>query len=66
VLVHVKDVKKKADDWDTVELGKGDVDLTKALAAARTTKTAWLLVEQDHSDDPMRSATNNASWLKVH
>jgi sugar phosphate isomerase/epimerase len=65
-LVHVKDLKKTGSDWETVELGKGEVDLTKALAAARTTTTPWLLVEQDNSDDPMRSAKNNLEWLKVH
>jgi sugar phosphate isomerase/epimerase len=66
VLVHVKDIRKKGSDWDTVDLGQGEVDLTKALAGARTTKTPWLLVEQDNSDNPMQSAKNNVAWLKGH
>ncbi len=63
-LVHVKDVKAKADGWDTVELGKGEVNLSAALTAATTTKSQWLLIEQDHSDDPIRSAKNNLEWLR--
>jgi sugar phosphate isomerase/epimerase len=65
-LIHVKDVKAKADGWDTVELGKGDVNLSAALKAATKTRSQWLLIEQDHSDDPIRSAKNNLEWLKQH
>jgi sugar phosphate isomerase/epimerase len=64
ILVHVKDVKQSAKGYEFAELGQGDVDLTKALAAARKTATTWLLAEQDESDDPIRSATNNAAWLR--
>jgi sugar phosphate isomerase/epimerase len=63
-LVHVKDVKQKGSGWDTVELGQGDVDLSKALSSAEKTQSQWFLVEQDHSDDPMRSAKNNLEWLR--
>ncbi len=66
VLVHVKDVKKTATGFDTVELGQGDVDFESALVAARKTATTWLLAEQDHSDDPIRSAKNNSAWLRSH
>jgi sugar phosphate isomerase/epimerase len=65
-LVHVKDVKKNSSDWDTVELGQGEVGLAKALTSAHKTATQWLLIEQDHSDDPMRSAKNNLEWLKAN
>lgn len=66
ILVHIKDVRKSAKGYDFAELGQGDVDLTKAIAAARKTATTWLLAEQDESDDPIRSATNNAVWLRSH
>ena len=75
VLAHVKDVKAKSGDandptglshWETVELGKGDVNLAAALTAVGQTKSQWLLVEQDNSDDPMRSAKNNLEWLRQH
>lgn len=65
-LVHVKDVKPSGDGWDTVELGQGEVNLPAALSAARKTKSQWLLIEQDNSDDPIRSARNNLEWLKHH
>jgi sugar phosphate isomerase/epimerase len=75
VLAHVKDVKAKSGDandptglssWETVELGKGDVNLAAALTAVSKTKSQWLLVEQDNSDDPVRSAKNNLEWLRQH
>jgi sugar phosphate isomerase/epimerase len=66
ILVHIKDVKQLAKGYDFAELGQGDVDLAKALTAAGKTATTWLLAEQDESDDPIRSATNNGAWLKHH
>ncbi len=63
-LVHMKDVKKTATGFDTVELGQGEVPLASILGAAKITATTWLLAEQDNSDDPIRSAKNNAAWLK--
>jgi sugar phosphate isomerase/epimerase len=65
-LVHMKDVKKAAKGFDTVELGQGEVPLDGILTAARKTATTWILAEQDNSDDPLRSAKNNAAWLKAH
>ena len=73
VLAHVKDIKAKSGDsqdptglshWETVELGQGEVNLKVALEAVTKTKSQWLLVEQDNSDDPIRSAKNNLEWLK--
>jgi sugar phosphate isomerase/epimerase len=73
VLAHVKDIKGKSGDekdptglshWETVELGKGEVNLAAALSAVGKTKAQWLIVEQDNSDDPLRSAKNNLEWLK--
>ena len=73
VLAHVKDIKAKSGDaqdptglshWETVELGKGDVNLGAALTAVGKTKSQWLIVEQDNSADPIRSAKNNLEWLR--
>ncbi|MGL4610782.1 MAG: sugar phosphate isomerase/epimerase family protein [Trueperaceae bacterium] len=64
VLVHIKDVRKAAKGWDTVELGQGTVPLGNSLASAKKTKSPWLIIEQDNSDDPMRSAKNNLEWLR--
>jgi sugar phosphate isomerase/epimerase len=66
VLVHIKDVAKTATGWDTVELGKGEVNLANAIAAAKDSNAQWLLVEQDHSPTPLESHQRNAAWLKAH
>ena len=72
-MAHVKDIKAKSGDaqdptglshWETVELGKGDVNLGAALTAVAKTQAQWLIVEQDNSDDPLRSAKNNLEWLR--
>jgi sugar phosphate isomerase/epimerase len=60
-LLHVKDVAWNGKDWDTVELGKGQVELAKTIAAAQP---EWLIVEQDHSPDPMGSAERNLATLQ--
>lgn len=66
ILVHVKDVAKSATGWDTVELGKGEVNLADAIAAAKDTGAQWLLLEQDNSPTPLESHARNAVWLKAH
>ena len=65
-LLHIKDVCKNGEAWDTVELGSGEVDLQAILAAAKGTASPWLIAEQDHSDDPWRSTENNFAWLNRH
>jgi sugar phosphate isomerase/epimerase len=66
ILVHIKDVAKTATGWDTVELGKGEVNLADAIAAAKDTSAKWLLLEQDHSPTPLGSHQRNAVWLKAN
>lgn len=61
-LVHIKDVRKGAEGWETVELGQGEVDLKAALSNSGGAQ--WLLVEQDHSPDPLGSAGRNLEWLR--
>lgn len=66
ILAHIKDVAKSGEGWQTVELGQGSVPLAATLEAVKQTQTPWLLVEQDNSDDPWRSARNNFAWLKAN
>jgi sugar phosphate isomerase/epimerase len=61
-LQHIKDVRLEEGKWQTVELGQGSVPLEQCLRVD-TPKTAWLVVEQDHSPHPMQSAKNNFEWL---
>jgi sugar phosphate isomerase/epimerase len=63
-LVHIKDVRRAAEVWDTVELGKGEVNLSGVLGVARHAQ--WLIIEQDHSETPMQSAQRNLEWLQTH
>ncbi|WP_027891691.1 sugar phosphate isomerase/epimerase family protein [Calidithermus chliarophilus] len=60
-LLHVKDVARKGERWETVELGHGEVNLSAAVAAAQP---EWLVVEQDHSPDPLGSARRNLEALR--
>lgn len=66
VLVHIKDLRKTATGWETVELGQGEVDLADIIAAAKKTSSQWLLIEQDNSPTPLESHQRNAVWLKAH
>ena len=66
ILVHIKDVKKTATGWETVELGQGEVKLADAIAAAKDSSAKWLLVEQDNSPTPLESHAKNAAWLKAN
>lgn len=63
-LLHVKDASQKADGgWDTVNFGTGKVPLKACIDAA--TAAEWLVVEQDHSPDPLASAKHNIETLKT-
>jgi sugar phosphate isomerase/epimerase len=45
-LVHVKDARRRGDEWDLVPLGEGDVPVRKSLAAlAAAGYDGWLTVE---------------------
>lgn len=64
-LLHIKDVKLEAGNWQTVELGQGSVPLAAILEQAPKTASSWLIVEQDHSPDPIGSAARNFAWLQA-
>ncbi len=64
--IHLKDSRNPSVLEETTEFGRGVVDLTGCLAALRETSCRWLIVEQDFSDDPFRSAAENLAWLKEH
>lgn len=66
-LVHVKDVRRKPEGgWLTVELGRGEVDLPAALAAARDAGATWLVVEQDHCErPPLESVAASLAHLRA-
>jgi sugar phosphate isomerase/epimerase len=66
ILAHIKDLRKTATGWDTVELGTGEVNLADTIAAAKKTSSKWLLLEQDHSPTPLESHQRNAAWLKAN
>jgi sugar phosphate isomerase/epimerase len=64
-LLHVKDVTVQGTQRETVELGRGEVDLPALLAAASGAGVEWLIVEQDQCQrDPLESARANAHWLQ--
>ncbi len=64
-LLHIKDVLLEGETWQTVELGHGTVPLSEVLQVALKTPSEWLIVEQDHSPDPLGSAERNIQWLKA-
>ena len=69
-LVHIKDCKPLADSGDApvqfTELGRGIMDFTRVLPAARAAGATWFIVEQDESDgDTLESAEINAAFMKA-
>ncbi|MEW9699187.1 sugar phosphate isomerase/epimerase family protein [Paenibacillus sp. SI8] len=67
-LVHFKDFAKDAEGKIiTLELGLGNVDLEKVIAAAEQADVEWLIVEQDHCQKPpITSIENSLNWVKEH
>lgn len=58
---HVKDGAKGS----FTELGRGTVDLPKAIQAALRTNPTWLVYEQDRTDkEPMQSITESRQYLR--
>lgn len=64
-IVHFKDMRKKADGGaDTVELGQGEVGLPAIAAASAEAGVEWLVVEQDHCQNPpLESVANSMKWI---
>jgi len=64
-LVHLKDMTRTGDTVNTVELGNGEVDLPRIAKAAAEAGTEWLIVEQDHCQNPpLESVATSIAWLK--
>jgi sugar phosphate isomerase/epimerase len=65
-LIHLKDIRKEADGQVlTVELGKGAVDLPAVIEAAGKAGVEWLIVEQDHCQNPpLESVASSMAWLQ--
>jgi sugar phosphate isomerase/epimerase len=52
-LVHVKDARRRGDDWQLVPLGEGDVPVRESIAALRTLGyDGWLTVEWERRWHP--------------
>ncbi len=66
-LIHLKDFKYEGDGVQTLELGQGIVPLNDVIEAASETGVEWLIVEQDHCQNPpLVSVANSLNWLKQH
>jgi len=65
-LVHLKDMVRGEDGRpDTVELGRGEVDLKAIAAAAADAGAEWLIVEQDRcANPPLESVAVSIGWLR--
>jgi len=65
-LIHLKDIQKRENSRGlTVELGQGEVDLLAVAAAAKKAGSEWLIVEQDHCQNPpLVSIENSMNWIK--
>ncbi|WP_309120540.1 sugar phosphate isomerase/epimerase [Paenibacillus sp.] len=64
-LVHLKDMTREGDKTNTVELGKGEVDLLAIAAASKEAGAEWLIVEQDVCQNPpLESVATSIAWLK--
>jgi len=67
-LLHYKDMRW-ADDGkaDTVELGRGVMDLKAIAAEVNDSKVEWLIYEQDHCRiPPLASMSESMAWLKAN
>ncbi len=70
-LLHLKDVKRlkpgtDTSDWETVELGQGEVPLVGVVNAARETGVGWALVEQDQCPgNALDSVRKSMEWWRT-
>ncbi|RCX23101.1 sugar phosphate isomerase/epimerase [Fontibacillus phaseoli] len=65
-LLHLKDMVTKNDGSpETVELGKGEVDVKAIADAAIGNGTEWLVVEQDFcANEPLDSIATSMDWIR--
>lgn len=66
-LLHLKDMRRLPDgEVQTVELGRGDMDLPAIMAAAAETGSEWLIVEQDDCEgQALESVRMSREWLRT-
>jgi sugar phosphate isomerase/epimerase len=68
-LLHLKDFRQAAGGGaiDTVEIGKGDLNIPAVIAAAREAEVDWLIVEQDRcNQNPLDSVAESFQWLQAN
>lgn len=67
-LLHLKDMITNEDgSAETVELGKGEIDIKAIADAAIDNKVEWLIVEQDNcAGDSMDSIAVSMEWIKQY
>ncbi|MUG44835.1 sugar phosphate isomerase/epimerase family protein [Paenibacillus woosongensis] len=65
-LLHLKDIVKKEDgSAETVELGRGIVDIKAIADAAVADGVKWIIVEQDYcAGDSLDSIAVSMEWIK--
>ncbi|MFF2480815.1 sugar phosphate isomerase/epimerase family protein [Paenibacillus sp. NPDC058071] len=68
-LLHLKDFRKgdgtPGKRIDTVELGRGDLDLLPLIERAGESGVEWVIVEQDVcANPPLESVAESMEWLK--
>lgn len=67
-LVHWKDMVKREDgSAETVELGRGEVDVKAIADAAIKAGAAWLVVEQDYcTGNPLDCIAESMKWVRTY
>lgn len=67
-LVHLKDMSRDGDGKAvTVELGKGEVNLSAIADAAVEAGVEWIIVEQDFcANPPIQSIETSIQWIKEY
>jgi sugar phosphate isomerase/epimerase len=65
-LIHLKDIRKFADGtYQTMELGRGEMELPAIIAAASAAGTEWLIIEQDDCEgSALESVKLSMEWLR--
>ncbi|WP_141335522.1 sugar phosphate isomerase/epimerase [Paenibacillus sp. tmac-D7] len=67
-LLHLKDFRRGEDGLiDTLELGRGLINLPEVIRAASEAGTEWLIVEQDKCQNPpLECVSTSMKWLHEH
>ncbi|MDP4096785.1 sugar phosphate isomerase/epimerase [Paenibacillus sp. P96] len=67
-IIHLKDMSRNEEgNAVTVELGKGEVNLSAIADAAVGAGVDWIVVEQDHcANPPIQSIETSIQWIKEY